>query len=680
MLAFLQQVREGIPEHLHDFFPPQLPGVPAPIAQLQALQQQEHLARYGVNVFVDNSQTRGAPVIFERNLSYYNLVGRIDYRATFGAMVTDFSQIRAGALHRANGGFLVVHVLDLLANPFAWDALKRALITRQVVIENLGQQYAVLPTATLRPDPIPLDAKVVLVGSPFLYYFLAAYDDDFRELFRVRADFAPDMDWNDQHVMGYAAFISRVVREQGLRHFDRSAVARVIEYGARQVEHQRKLSSQLLEIGNLVAEASYWAGKAGREIVTAEDVVTAIRKKQYRSDLLAERVRDLIAEGTLKIETSGARVGQINGLAVIELGDFAFGKPSRVTARVSLGRGNLISIEREIALSGPIHSKGFLILSNYLAGAYAQDFPLAITASITFEQAYEEIEGDSASSTELYALLSALSGLPIEQGIAVTGSVNQYGNVQAIGGVNEKIEGFFAVCKVQGLTGEQGVIIPTANVQHLMLDEEVIQAVAEGKFHIWAVDSVDQGIEILTGVPAGERQPDGTYPGGDGPPSGDGSAARVCRVHARLRPPGGTRGAVGANRGGRSGASWRALATLDQAFPDPLREELDPACPLLRLGWCDAEPAQEQGDHSSEDRGCRSDEREQEDAHRRRPRGHGVSGSTGTPGAPRRDPAVELLWAQPEKELCRAIRWYQPRRERAALAILPTVQRGGGAG
>ncbi len=514
VLEFLDQVREDIPEHLHDFFPPQVPGVPTPIAQLQALQQQEHLARYRINVFVDNSQTRGAPVVFERNPSYYNLVGRIDYRATFGAMVTDFSQIRPGALHRANGGFLVLHVLDLLSNPFAWDALKRSLITRQVVIENLGQQYAVLPTATLRPDPIPLDVKVVLVGAPLLYYLLSAYDDDFRELFRVRADFAPDMDWNDEYVMGYAAFISRVVREQGLRHFDRAAVARVVEYGARLVEHQRKLSSQLLEIGNLVAEASYWAGKAGREIVTAADVETAIRKKRYRSDLIAERVRELIAEGTLKIETSGERVGVINGLAVIDLGDFSFGKPSRVTARVSLGRGNLISIEREIALSGPIHSKGFLILSNYLTGAYAQDFPLAVSASITFEQAYEEIEGDSASSTELYALLSALAGLPIKQGIAVTGSVNQYGEVQAIGGVNEKIEGFFAVCKAQGLTGEQGVIIPTANVQHLMLDDEVVQAVAEGKFHIWAVDTVDQGIEILTGVPAGERQPDGTYPEG----------------------------------------------------------------------------------------------------------------------------------------------------------------------
>ncbi|MCS7050182.1 MAG: AAA family ATPase, partial [Thermomicrobium sp.] len=301
VLQFLEQVREDIPEHLHDFFPPQLPGVPAPIAQLQALQQQEHLARYRVNVFVDNSQTKGAPVVFERNPSYYNLVGRIDYRATFGAMVTDFSQVRAGALHRANGGYLVLHAVELLSNPFAWEALKRALITGRVVIENLGQQYAVLPTATLRPDPIPLNVKVVLLGSPLLYYLLAAYDDDFRELFRVRADFAPDMEWNEQHVMGYAAFISRLVREQGLRHFDRSAVARVIEYGARQVEHQRKLSSQLLEIGNLVAEASYWAGKAGRDLVTAEDVETAIRKKQYRSNLLAERVRELIAEGTLKI-------------------------------------------------------------------------------------------------------------------------------------------------------------------------------------------------------------------------------------------------------------------------------------------------------------------------------------------------------------------------------------------
>ncbi len=515
VLAYLEEVREDLPDHLHDFFPPQVVNVPAPIAQLQVLQQQEHLARYRVNVLVDNSKREGAPVIFERNPTYYNLLGRIDYRAAFGAMVTDFSQIRPGALHRANGGFLVLNLSDVLRNPFSWDGLKRVLLTREIVIDNLGAQLlSPVPTAALRPQPITLDVKVVLIGTPLLYYLISALDEDFKELFRVRADFSPDMDWDEQHALDYAAFISRCVRDSGLRHFDRGAVARVIEYGARIVEHQRKLSLQLLEIGNLVAEASYWAGKANRDVVIAEDVEHAIEQKEYRSNLVEERIRELIAEGTLQIQTEGKRVGQINGLSYIQLGDYAFGRPTRVTARASLGRGALISIEREIALSGPIHSKGFLILSNYLAGAYAQDFPLSVSASITFEQAYEEVEGDSASSTELYALLSALSGLELKQGIAVTGSVNQHGEIQAVGGVNEKIEGFYAVCKVKGLTGEQGVIIPAANVQHLMLKDEVVEAVRQGRFHIWAVHTVDEGIEILTGVPAGQRGPDGQYPEG----------------------------------------------------------------------------------------------------------------------------------------------------------------------
>ncbi|MCM8750478.1 AAA family ATPase [Thermomicrobiaceae bacterium CFH 74404] len=515
VLAYLEEVREDLPDHLHDFFPPQAANVPPPIAQLQVVQQEEHLARYRVNVLVDNSRLEGAPVIFERNPSYYNVLGRIDYRAAFGAMVTDFSQIRPGALHRANGGFLVLHLADTLRNPFAWEGLKRALLSRQIVIENLGAQLLnPVPTASLRPQPIPLDVKVVLIGTPLLYHLMSALDEDFKELFRVRADFAPDMDWNDEHALEYAAFISRCVRDGGLRHFDRGAVARVIEYGARIVEHQRKLSLQLLEISNLVAEASYWAGKADRELVTAEDVDRAIEQKEYRSNLVEERIRELIAEGTLQIDTEGTRVGQINSLSYIQLGDYAFGRPTRVTARVSLGRGAVVSIEREIALSGPIHSKGFLILSNYLAGAYAQEFPLSISASITFEQAYEEIEGDSASSAELYALLSALSGLELEQGIAVTGSVNQHGEIQAVGGVSEKIEGFYAVCKSKGLTGGQGVIIPAANAQHLMLKDEVVEAVRQGRFHVWAVRTVDEGIEILTGIPAGERGPDGQYPEG----------------------------------------------------------------------------------------------------------------------------------------------------------------------
>jgi len=381
-------------------------------------------------------------------------------------------------------------------------------------MENLGEQYTTLPTAALRPEPIPLNLKVVLIGPPNIYQALLTLDDEFPELFKVKADFAPDMEWSDEHIQNYAAFISRHVRDEHLRHFDRGAVARVIEYGARLREDQRKLSARLLEIANIVTEASYWAKRSGHDPVMASDVDTAIQKRIYRSNLVEERIREMIDNGTIMIDTTGARVGQVNGLAVLNLGDYEFGQPSRITARVSLGRGNIISVERETELSGAIHSKGVMILSGYLRGAYGEHMPLAVSATVTFEQSYSEVDGDSASSTELYALLSALSGLPLRQGIAVTGSVNQYGDVQAVGGVTHKIEGFFAVCKAQGLTGDQGVMIPKTNVPTLMLDDEVVQAVRDGKFAIWQVSSIDEGIELLTGVPAGTQQEDGSYPEG----------------------------------------------------------------------------------------------------------------------------------------------------------------------
>jgi predicted ATP-dependent protease len=515
VLTYLDQVQSDLPEHLDDF------RTGESEAQQQALlgglpgrQREEHLARYSVNLFVDNDEHKGAPVIVERNPTYYNLTGRIDYRSTFGAMVTDFRQVKPGALQRANGGFLVLHVLDVMSTPFAWDALKRSLICGEVTIENLGEQNTALPTERLRPEPIPLDVKVILLGSPEVYYLLYRVDPDFQQLFKVKADFAPDMDWNDEHLNSYAAFISRRVREEGLRHFDRSAMAHVIEYGARLREDQRKLSSRLRDIADVVSEANYWAGKAGHDIVQAADVDQAIARWKYRSNLIEERMQEMIDNGTIMIDTAGARAAQVNGMAVIDLGGYAFGRPSRITARVSPGRGSVQSIEREIELSGPIHSKGFLILSGYLAGQYSQQYPLSLSATITFEQSYDEVEGDSASSTELYAILSALAGLPLHQGIGVTGSVNQHGEIQAVGGVTPKIEGFFAVCKAKGLTGEQGIIIPAANVPNLVLDEEVIDAVQAGKFHIWAVRTVDEGIELLTGQPAGQRDPDGQYPEG----------------------------------------------------------------------------------------------------------------------------------------------------------------------
>jgi lon-related putative ATP-dependent protease len=515
ILAYLNKIQSDLPEHIEDFRSETNEGQQQGIlARLPGMQREEDLARYSVNVFVDNDQLVGAPVIVERNPTYYNLIGRVDYRATFGSMVTDFRQIKSGALQRANGGFLVLQVLEVLRTPFAWDALKRALISKEVTIENLGDQYTTLPTEHLRPEPIPLDVKVILLGPPEVYYLLYQLDSDFQELFKVKADFAPDMDWNDEHLGNYAAFISRLVREEGMRHFDRSAIARIVEHGSRLRDDQRKLSSRLRDIVDVVSEANYWASKNGHDIVQATDVDQAIAKQKYRSNLIQERIQEMINNGTILIDTAGAREAQVNGVSIIDLGGYAFGNPSRITARVSPGRGSVQSIEREIELSGPIHSKGFMILSGFLAGQYSQQHPLSINATITFEQSYDEVEGDSASSTELYALLSALSGLPLHQGVAVTGSVNQHGEIQAVGGVTSKIEGFFAVCKAKGLTGEQGVIIPASNVPNLMLEEEVIDAVRAGQFHIWAVRSIDEGIELLTGIPAGQRDSERQYPEG----------------------------------------------------------------------------------------------------------------------------------------------------------------------
>lgn len=488
-------------------------------------QRRDTTVRFRANVLVANEPANGAPVVVEPNPTYYNLVGRLEYRAAFGSMVTDFREIKSGALHRANGGFLVLDALEVLRHPFSWDALKRALKVGEVRVENLGEEFSAIPSASLRPSPIPLAVKVVLIGPPFVYHLLYQLDDDFRELFKVKADFSPELTWSPEHHRNYAAFISRWVRDNNLRHFDRGAVARTIEYGARLCDDQEKLSARLIEISDIVSEASFWAGRLGHRVVEAEDVALAIHKREYRSSLLEERLQELVDRGTIVIEIDGERTGQVNGLAILDLGDYRFGRPMRVSARVSLGRGGVESIEREIKLSGPIHSKGVRILAGYLSATYARELPLALSATLTFEQSYDEVEGDSASSTELYALLSALSGLPLDQGIAVTGSVDQAGNVQAVGGVTRKIEGFFATCKTRGLTGRQGVVVPAANVHHLMLADEVAEAVAAGRFHVWAVQTIDEGIALLTGVAAGEPDETGAYP----PETVHG------RVEARLR-------------------------------------------------------------------------------------------------------------------------------------------------
>jgi predicted ATP-dependent protease len=525
VVALLDAIERDIPEHLDDFRPADTmaPGT-APTAQPDPMRRERRLVRYRVNVLVDHAESAHAPVVVERNPTYYNLVGRVDYRASFGALETDFEQIRPGALHRADGGFLVLHAPDVLRQPAAWEALKRALLDRVVRIENLAAQASPAPAAMLQPEPVALDVKVVLIGPPEAYQLLYGLDEDFRDLFKVKAEFAPDMDWNEEHIANYAAFVSRCVRSEQLRDFDRTAVARVVEHGARLRDHQGKLSTRLRDIADVVAEASFWAGQAGRAVVSSDDVDRAVTQRERRSNLAEERVQELIADGTIAVDTSGEQVAQVNALAVLDLGDHRFGQPSRVTASVSIGRGDVDSIERETDLSGPIHSKGFLALSGYLSQTYAQQWPLALRATLTFEQSYRGIDGDSASSTELYALLSALSELPIRQGIAVTGAIDQRGRVHAVGGVTPKVEGFFAVCRARGLTGEQGVLIPRANVPHLMVADEVAAAVAARDFHIWAVEHVDEGIELLTGHPAGARGADGTYP--------EGSAHR--RVEDRL--------------------------------------------------------------------------------------------------------------------------------------------------
>jgi lon-related putative ATP-dependent protease len=470
--------------------------------------------RYRVNVIVDNGDTEGAPVIVETNPTYQNLVGRIEHRAEFGSLVTDFGMIRGGALHRANGGYLVLDAKAVLVSPLSWTALKRALRNKEIRIEEMAQQLSLVATVGLAPEPIPLDVKVVLIGDPQTYYLLYALDEEFQKLFKVKADFAVEMDWTSENLKKYALFIHDRCREENLRHFDNEAVAKVIEYSSTLVEDQEKLTTRFAHVADIVREASYWAGREGHDLVTAADVQKAIEERIYRSNQIEERIREQIKDGTIMVDTDGEAIGQVNGLSILSLGDYNFGKPSRITARTFLGQKGVINIEREAKLSGNIHDKGVLILSGYLGGKYAQEVPLSLSASICFEQSYSGVEGDSASSTELYALLSSLSGLPIKQSIAVTGSVNQQGEVQAIGGATKKIEGFFDVCKVQGLTGKQGVIIPEQNVKNLMLREDVVEAVHQGQFHIYPVRTIDEGITILTGVEAGERQADGTYPEG----------------------------------------------------------------------------------------------------------------------------------------------------------------------
>ncbi len=467
--------------------------------------------KYEVNVVVDNADRDGCPVIIERNPTYPNLFGKTEKEAQFGVLNTDFTMIRPGSLHKANGGYLVLPVKDLLQSALSWGGLKRSLREQQIVIEEAGERLGYISTKGLKPAPIPLDIKIVLIGDSAIYQALYTLDEDFKELFKVKADFDTTMDREEVTMKKYAAFICTLCQKEDLTHLDASAVARVIEYGSRLADDREKLSTRFSEIADIVREADFYASKENTDLITSTHVKKAIEEKIYRSKLIQEKIQEMIQRGILLIDTEGEDMGQVNGLSVMSTGEFSFGRPSRVTASIGLGREGIIDIEREAELGGPIHTKGILILSGYLERKYAQDKPLSLSAHLVFEQSYSGVEGDSASSTELYAILSSLSELPINQGIAVTGSINQQGEIQAIGGVNEKIEGYFEVCKRKGLTGNQGVMIPGSNVQNLMLKEEVVDAVEEGKFHIYPVNTVDEGIEILTGVPAGERTAEGEF-------------------------------------------------------------------------------------------------------------------------------------------------------------------------
>jgi lon-related putative ATP-dependent protease len=467
-----------------------------------------------VNVLIDHSDEQHAPVVYENHPSYDNLLGRIENIAEMGTLVTDFNLIRPGALHKANGGYLILNARKLLMSPYSWEALKRVLQSRQIRIESIGQALGLVSTVSLNPEPIPLDVKVVLLGDRFIYYLLCHYDPDFLELFKVAADFDDAFSRAPESQQQYAKLIGSIASKEKMRHFDKGAVMRLIEHSSRIAGDVEKLSTQVGQLADLLREADYCAARAGRSVVTRSDVQCSIDAHVRRSDRVRERLQEATLRNTIYIDTGGSKVGQVNGLSVMQLNGFAFGHPSRITARIRLGKGEVINIEREVELSGPIHSKGVLILAGFLGGRYAADYPLSLSASLVFEQSYSGVEGDSASSTELYALLSAIAELPIKQSLAVTGSVNQQGEVQPIGGVNEKIEGFFDLCKARGLTGEQGVLIPASNVKNLMLRQDVVAAVSAGQFHIYPVDTIDQGIELLTGIEGGERNEDGDYPYG----------------------------------------------------------------------------------------------------------------------------------------------------------------------
>jgi lon-related putative ATP-dependent protease len=510
---YLEEVKEDILEHLDDF-KVQEDQQSAQLPFMKFPKSEPTFTRYTVNVLVNNKECSGAPCVFESNPTYYNLFGRIEHKIHYGIALTDFSMIKAGSLHKANGGYIVINALDLLRNIFAYDALKRAIRNRELKIEDVWEQYRLISTTTLKPDAVPLNVKIILVGIPYLYYLLYNLDDEYKELFKVKADFDIRMDRTDENIHQYASFIGTVCKEEKLLSFDKHGVAKVVEFGSRLAEYQNKLSLRFSDIADVLREANYWASKDNSSIVSAAHVQKAIDERILRTNRIEERLREMIVEGTIIVDITGEKMGQINGLAVLDFGDYRFGKPSRITARTYTGKAGVVNIERETKMSGKIHEKAILIITHYLGSTYATKAPVSLSASIAFEQLYEMVEGDSATCAELYALLSSIGGFPLKQNIAVTGSMDQNGDVQPVGAINEKIEGFFDLCRLKGLEGNQGVIMPSRNIKNLMLKKDVVEAVKENKFFIYPIQRVEEGLEIMTGMQAGKLRDDGTYPEG----------------------------------------------------------------------------------------------------------------------------------------------------------------------
>lgn len=509
VLDYLERVREDILTTYKDFLSRELPHLP--FAILDGGGRRPDFTRYQANLIVEHAPDAGAPVVEESHPTYANLIGKIERKTHLGVTFTDFTEIKAGAVLQAGGGYLILNALDLLRQPFAWDALKRAIKTREVKVEDAGEFFGIWTTG-LKPQPVPVDVKVILLGPPILYHLLQAYEEDFQKIFKVKADFDVDVPWDDRQAQLYARFVARLCRTEHLPHFEAGAVAELLRHSMRLAERHDRLSLRLSLLSDLVREAGFWAKQQKRSLVTRADVATAIDKKRHRADLPEQWIQNEIKEGTLMVDIAGDVVGQVNGLSVHLLGDYAFGRPCRITARTFVGTEGVIDIQREAELSGHVHSKGVMTIAGYLAGRFAGSHPFALSATLTFEQTYSEVEGDSASVAELAAILSSLAEAPVHQWLAVTGSVNQLGEIQPVGGVNEKIEGFFESCRKRGLTGTQGVIIPARNAKHLALRRDVVEAVEAGTFSIYGVNRIEDALELLTGLPAGERDAEGCYP------------------------------------------------------------------------------------------------------------------------------------------------------------------------